>query len=127
MKFPITAGTASRTSFPGSDVPVGPNILPFPSQHPQTSRAFSPSRTANSAWQAPPNPSAGNKENEWFEKNLAKLGSYAGLWIAIKGKRMLASSSDLEEILDWLTSQHVADALVVQVPDDVNADRYMLA
>ena len=40
---------------------------------------------------------------------------------------MLASSEKLAEILDWLTDERIVDALVVQVPDDVSQDRYMLA
>jgi hypothetical protein len=48
-------------------------------------------------------------------------------WIAIKGKRVRASSADLEEILDWLARERVVDALVVQVPSDVTQDQYIIA
>ena len=128
MKFPSHSGTASRTSLPGSEIQGGPNLLPFPrSGQPQVLQQFSPSRTVAGEWQTPPNAIAGAKENEWFEENLGTLSSVAGLWIAIKGKRMLASSEKLAEILDWLTNERIVDALVVQVPDDVSQDRYMLA
>lgn len=129
MKFPITAGTASRTSFPGSDIPVGPNILPFsPRGQSQVTRAsLTPSRTAAGAWQIPPNPSAGDVEFEWLNANLEHLQSVAGLWVAIKGHGVRASSDNLEEILDWLVSAQIADALVVQIPDDLASDQYVIA
>lgn len=106
----------------GSCVLALPRVSP-----PQVPQPLEPSQTAAGAWQTPPNPSAGVKESRWFEKNLSSLGSVAGLWIAIKGNQLRASSDDLEEILDWLTAERIVDALVVQVPEDLTADRYMLA
>lgn len=119
--------TASRKSLPES-VTRGSDVLPFPRvDQSRAPRSFTPSHTAAGVWQTPPNPHAGRIELEWFDANLSKLGAYAGLWIAIRGRRKLASSDDLEEILDWLTKEHVVDALVVQVPGDDSQTRYMLA
>lgn len=78
-----------------------------------------------SHWQTPPNPAAGVQESEWLAAHLHELTSYAGMWIAIKRNKILASSESVDDVIDWLVAQHVVDALVSQVPADVTAERYM--
>jgi hypothetical protein len=82
---------------------------------------------ADGQWQVAPNPSAGVVECEWLEQNLKKLHAVAGLWVAIKGKGIRASSDDLEQLLDWLADQQISDALVTQIPEDVASTRYVIA
>jgi hypothetical protein len=75
----------------------------------------------------PPNPGAGQAELAWLDGNMKTLGHVAGLWVAIKGETVRASSDNLEELLDWLVAERLADALVTRIPDDVGTDQYVIA
>ena len=66
-------------------------------------------------------------EASWLDAHPEKLQAVAGLWIAIKGTEIRASSDDLEELLDWIADQNLVDALVTRVPEDGPTPRYMLA
>lgn len=72
-------------------------------------------------------PYAGDLEAAWLDEHVGELHSLAGLWVAVKGKTIHASSDDLEELLNWLTEAGLRDALVTQLPADVSTVHHMLA
>jgi hypothetical protein len=120
-----TDATSSTSKIPRRDTLVDLQLVPDTAV--SLGQQLAPMPIADGQWQVAPNPSAGVVECEWLEQNLKKLHAVAGLWVAIKGKGIRASSDDLEQLLDWLADQQISDALVTQIPEDVASTRYVIA
>jgi hypothetical protein len=78
------------------------------------------------AWPHVPNPQAGMHELRWFELHRDLLTNYAGSWIAILGSEIVASGPTLDEVHRLLLGQHLRDALVVHVPEELPGREYFI-
>ena len=69
----------------------------------------------------------GVRELRWIHENQDAIASYRGMWIAIRGEEVVASQSTFEEVHDRVLQMGLADALIVQVPDDMTEWDHLLA
>ena len=69
----------------------------------------------------------GVRELRWFQENQDAIAIYRGMWIAIRGEEVVASQSTFEEVHDRVLQMGLADALIVQVPDDMTEWDHLLA
>lgn len=72
-------------------------------------------------------PHRGVRELRWFHENQDTVANYRGLWIAILGEMIIASEPTFEEVHDKVLDMGLADALIVQVPDDITEWDHLLA
>lgn len=64
---------------------------------------------------------------EWYVSHLEDLRAYGGKWIAILDARVVASAGSAGALVDDLVERQIVDALVTQVPDDVERSAYLIA
>ena len=69
----------------------------------------------------------GVRELRWFHENQDTIASYKGLWIAIRGEKVVASEPTFEEVHDRVLEMGLAEALIVHVPDDMTEWDHLLA
>jgi hypothetical protein len=69
----------------------------------------------------------GVRELRWFHENQDTIASYKGLWIAIRGEKVVASEPTFEEVHDRVLEMGLADALIAHVPDDMTEWDHLLA
>jgi hypothetical protein len=82
-------------------------------------------QTATVEWRTYRRP--GEDEAQWFSANPSLFMTCQGLWIGIKGHRIVARGASLSEVHDQLTKLEILDALIVQVPGDLGHPRTLIA
>ena len=65
---------------------------------------------------------------QWFEENEELLGAaYAGLWIAVLNRAVVASGSSFARVYEALAAGQINGALIVQVADNPNNQPRLIA
>lgn len=54
----------------------------------------------------------------WYQENEARLGDYAGRWIAILQGAVQAQATTFAQVHEVLTERNINGALIVRVPDN---------
>ena len=70
---------------------------------------------------------ARSRDARWYELNLPRLTTYAGLWVAIRDQRIVASAASFQGVYDQLSAVHIDRAFIVQVPKNVRERTYLIA
>ena len=64
---------------------------------------------------------------DWEVQNLPSLRAYSGRWIAVLDGAIVTTAATAGELVEDLAQREIADALVTQVPADVDRRPYLIA
>jgi hypothetical protein len=68
----------------------------------------------------------GEDDLRWVHEHMVELEPYEGKWIAVLERRVLTSSEDGNDVVDYLEAHGISGALLFQMPDDVHRKVYLI-
>jgi hypothetical protein len=62
------------------------------------------------------------KEIKWLHENIEYVNTFAGKWIVVEGNELLASSTNLPEVIDTARKRGIVSPFVFFVPEPIPGD-----
>jgi hypothetical protein len=66
-------------------------------------------------------------DQRWLHEHMAEMPEYNGKWVAVLGRKVVASGNEAIDVVEQLENEKINGALLVQFPDDVTRKVYLIA